>query len=143
MPPLPKQLQSSLLESFAFYDADRDGRVTFAELGFVLRSVGYLFTNAELHALALSLTPKLFGFLTPSDLLELAASFPETQRFNPLSPERTVAYLAGQLSQGVLAQPNQAQLLCSTGEGLSASEYAAFSMLQSQSVTYGFVPLYR
>lgn len=139
--PLPPQLCAALLEAFHLFDADRDGRLSFTELPTALRSVGFILTIAQLRAVTKALLPTHLGFLTPADLLRVAASLPRgAEGFNPRTPEHSLAYLREQLAQGVLAQANQAQLLCCTGEGLSAKEYAAMSALMSRSLRYGFLP---
>ncbi len=131
---------AALAEAFAFFDSDRDGRISFAELPSVLRSVGYLLTQAEVRALTRRLLPTHLGFLTPADLLAVCATLPSPSGFNPRSPAATLAYLREQLAQGALAQSNWVQLLCTTGEGLSAQEYAALTQLPGQSIRHGFVP---
>lgn len=140
-PPLPRFLRVSLLEAFALFDADRDGRLTFAELGTALRAVGFLLSNADLRALTRRLLPTHFGFLTAADLLALAATLPAgPAAFNHRSPAQTLAHLRAQLAQGALAHANSVQLLCTTGEGLSAQEYSALAQLTSQSLRHGFAP---
>jgi hypothetical protein len=141
MPALTKAQRGTLLEAFALFDGDRDGRITVAgELSTVLRASGFLLTNAELAALSKALLPRYYGFLTPLNLLEVAASLPPSS-YSSRTPEQTLEHLRQQLRQGVLAQPNQTVLLCKTGEPLTAREYASLSLVQSYSFKYGSLPL--
>ncbi len=135
-PPAP--LPAALQEAFAYFDADRDGRITFAELPTVLRSVGYLLTQAEARALTRRLLPTHLGFLTPADLQAVCATLPTPSGFNARPPAATLAYLRDQLARGALAQANRVALLCTTGEGLTAQEYAALTQLGAQSIKHGF-----
>jgi hypothetical protein len=139
--PLPRFLRASLLEAFALFDADRDGRITFAELGTVLRSVGFQLTNSQLRALTKRLLPTHFGYLTRADLLDLCATLPTgPAAFAPRTPAQALAHLRAQLAQGALAHANSVQLLCTTGEGLSAQEYAALAQVSAASLRHGFAP---
>ncbi len=130
---LSPALIALLLESFAFHDADRDGRVTFAELPALLRAAGFELSQAELHALTLRLTPRFLGALSRADVLDVAAALPARALCTePLGD--TLARLRGELAA---LGPSGAAILCGTGERLSAREFAAFSSVQAHSLRYG------
>lgn len=134
--PLSSSTIATLRESFALYDADRDGRVTMREMASVLRSSGFALTNLELALLGKAISPTIFGYLSVEELLLVADSLP-SHSFCALTPEQTLAHLRAALSTGVLASPSQPYLLCHTGEGLTLQEYASLSLIQSHSIKYG------
>jgi len=139
-PYLTSSLRVEVEEAFFFFDGDRDGRITVAELQQVLRACGFALTDAEFLGLAQGIEVRYGGLLNRKQLLSVVED-----TVCPRAPQLSAGEAAAELravrgwcapfavGSGAAAEAHarMRNVLTRSGDSLTTTEFVNFLRLEA------------